>query len=127
MNAKTESVNQQDFLFMRPAVWVMNRLKYSNKFFLIGILLLLPFFIATYLQISESRRQFEFNQNESHGMAYLRPIADFMEAVQYQGIYEAAVAAGDQRYKEKIESNARVAENAAAAVDEVNSKYGEAL
>lgn len=58
----------------KPAIALMNRLKYPQKFFLISLLFVLPLALVMNLLISELDSRIEFTQKEIYGTAYLRPL-----------------------------------------------------
>jgi PAS domain S-box-containing protein len=58
----------------KPAIALMNRLKYPQKFFLISLLFVLPLALVMNLLISELDSRIEFTQKELYGTAYLRPL-----------------------------------------------------
>jgi len=57
-----------------PAIAIMNRLKYPQKFFLISLLFVLPLALVMNLLLSELNSRVEFTQKEIYGIAYLRPL-----------------------------------------------------
>jgi phosphoserine phosphatase RsbU/P len=59
----------------KPAIALMNRLKYPQKFFLISLLFVLPLALVMNLLISELDSRIEFTQKEIYGNAYIRPIS----------------------------------------------------
>ncbi|MBD2188639.1 PP2C family protein-serine/threonine phosphatase [Pseudanabaena mucicola] len=58
----------------KPAIALMNRLKYPQKFFLISLLFVLPLALVMNFLISELDSRIEFTQKESYGNAYLKSI-----------------------------------------------------
>ncbi len=57
-----------------PAIALMNRLKYPQKFFLISLLFVLPLALVISLLLSEFDSRIDFAQKELYGNAYLRPL-----------------------------------------------------
>ncbi|MCL1491495.1 MAG: PAS domain S-box protein [Pseudanabaena sp. Salubria-1] len=68
------------FLF-KPAIAIMNRLKYPQKFFLISLLFVLPLALVMNLLLSELDSRIEFTQKEIYGNAYLRPISQLWQYI----------------------------------------------
>jgi PAS domain S-box-containing protein len=62
-------------ILFKPAIALMNRLKYPQKFFLISLLFVLPLALVMNLLISELDSRIEFTQKEIYGSTYLRPIS----------------------------------------------------
>src|SRR5215213_3426236 len=65
----------------RPAIALMNRLKYPQKFALISLLFALPLTLVLVLLISESRQQIASTQQEMQGIVYLRALRGLLERV----------------------------------------------
>lgn len=57
-----------------PAIALMNRLKYPQKFSLISCIFVLPLSLLMYLLISEIQTRNDFAEKEIYGNAYLRPL-----------------------------------------------------
>ena len=64
---------------LAPAVAVMNRLKYPQKFALISLLFALPLALVMYFFVSEVNERIEFSQKELEGDKYLRPLRQLLE------------------------------------------------
>jgi signal transduction histidine kinase/DNA-binding response OmpR family regulator len=64
---------------LAPAVAVMNRLKYPQKFALISLLFALPLALVMYFFVSEINERIEFSQKEFEGDKYLRPLRRLLE------------------------------------------------
>ena len=68
-------------VFLRPALFVMNRLTYPQKFVLISLLFALPLALVMYFLISEINDRIEFAQKEVQGSRYLRTLRQLLENV----------------------------------------------
>ena len=64
-----------------PAIALMNRLKYPQKFFLISLLFVLPLALVMNLLLSELDSRIAFTQKELYGNAYLRPISQLWKYI----------------------------------------------
>lgn len=62
-----------------PAVAIMHRLKYGQKFLFISILFALPLALTTFSFLRESNAQIAFTQKELYGTAYLRPLEKMLK------------------------------------------------
>ncbi|HEY1015271.1 MAG TPA: hypothetical protein VGE07_21375, partial [Herpetosiphonaceae bacterium] len=62
-----------------PAVGLMNRLKYLQKFALITLLFACPLALVIYLFFSEVNAKIAFAERESQGIAYLRPLRQLLQ------------------------------------------------
>ena len=69
-----ENYCKQNMTLFKPAIALMNRLKYPQKFFLISLLFVLPLALVMNLLLSELNSRVEFAQKEIYGIAYLRSI-----------------------------------------------------
>src|SRR5206468_1917514 len=77
-----------------PAVAVMNRLTYPQKFALISALFLLPLGLVMYLLTSEIDDRIEFARKEMLGVRYLRPLRALYEHAAQGRILIGAPARG---------------------------------
>lgn len=69
-----EYYRRQNMTLFKPAIALMNRLKYPQKFFLISLLFVLPLALVMGLLITEIDSRIDFTQKEIYGTKYLRPI-----------------------------------------------------
>ena len=65
--------------FLSPAIALLGRLRYPQKFALISLLFILPLSLVLYLLISEINGRVLFARKEIMGNAYLRPLRRLME------------------------------------------------
>ena len=63
---------------LKPAIAVMNRLKYRPKFALISVLFLLPLAMVMYFFYSEINASIAFSRKEMDGTHYLRPLRQLL-------------------------------------------------
>jgi PAS domain S-box-containing protein len=78
----SQSSNSNNSFWMRqfnPAIRLMNRLKFPQKFVLISLLFALPLALVMTLLIREINSSIDFSQKEKVGTAYLRPVRTFYE------------------------------------------------
>lgn len=81
-------------VFLRPALFLMNRLRYPQKFVLISLLFALPLALVMYLLISEINGGIEFAQKEIQGDRYLRPLRQLLEHVAHSRLLAHDYAGG---------------------------------
>jgi signal transduction histidine kinase/DNA-binding response OmpR family regulator/HPt (histidine-containing phosphotransfer) domain-containing protein len=74
MSPPTSPVRGRLHYLLAPALAVVNRLKYPQKFLLISLLFILPLALVMYLLISELNDRIAFTQKEVDGDQYLRPL-----------------------------------------------------
>ena len=76
-----ENYRKQNMMLFKPAIALMNRLKYPQKFFLISLLFVLPLALVMNFLLSEINSRVEFAQKEIYGNAYLRPISQLWKDI----------------------------------------------
>lgn len=69
---------------LKPAVGLINRLHYPQKFVLISVCFLLPLGLAIFLLLSEIQGQIQFAQLEQQGLAYLGSLQQLQQTVLMQ-------------------------------------------
>jgi hypothetical protein len=74
-----------------PAIALMNRLKYPQKFLLVGLLLVLPLGIVMRQFLMQINYDIEFSYKEQLGLEYHTPLVQFMRGVQMHRTYSAAL------------------------------------
>lgn len=115
-----------DVIF-RPALAVLNRLRYAPKFVLVGAVLLVPFAFTAYLQYAGASASEEFSRKEVQGVTYISKLNDFLVSVQRRRILTVGVLSGENRYRQALSETAAAADAAVAAVDKVDAELGEGL
>jgi methyl-accepting chemotaxis protein len=113
-------------LVFRPAITVMNRLRYAAKFIFMGVFLLLPFAFVSRLQFKGSTDQLEFNAKERIGLEYIIPAKDFLHALQKRRILSVAQFTGTS-YGREIESATSEGDQHVSLVDAADARHGVAL
>src|SRR5688500_2600750 len=73
---------------LHPAIGLMNRLRYPQKFLLISLLFILPLALVMGLLIQEVNTKAEFSQKEHYGAVYLRAVRPLFE----HALHEQALA-----------------------------------
>jgi PAS domain S-box-containing protein len=113
--------------FLHPAIALMNRLRYPQKFLLISLLFIVPLALVIALLIAEVDTKADFAQKELQGTEYLRATRRLLEdALHEQAIAHAymngdlALAAEFQRAQTQIDSDI-------AALGVLDSRLGTAL
>jgi methyl-accepting chemotaxis protein len=114
-------------LILGPAIALMNRLGYASKFALIGLMLLTPFTVVSYLQISLATERVNFNQYESYGIAYITPLREMLRQVQHHRLYSTAVLSGQSRYEEKLAQTRGKVDQVVLDVDAQEAIHGALL
>jgi hypothetical protein len=82
------------WVFLRPALFIMNRLRYLQKFAVISLLFALPLALVLYLLLSEINDRIAFAHKEMLGTTYLRPLRALLEHVTHSRILAHDYASG---------------------------------
>lgn len=106
----------------RPAITLMNRLKYPQKFTLISSIFVLPLSLVMYLLISEIQSRNDFAEKEKIGNIYLRPLRQLWSDVSL-----AQITNNDQTKQNELkELKARI-NNQMRLLEDVDKKYSNIL
>jgi PAS domain S-box-containing protein len=79
---------------LAPAVYLMNRLGYAQKFAVISVLFSLPLAIVMYQLVSTLNSSIDFSAKERQGVRYLRPLRKLMQHVPHARAVGHELAAG---------------------------------
>jgi anti-anti-sigma factor len=97
---------------LRPAIALMNRLRYPQKFLLISLLFVAPLALVMALLITEVDAKADFSRKEHYGATYLRAVRPLFEhALHEQSIAhayfsgDAALASEFQRAQSRIDAD----------------------
>ncbi|MBI5365574.1 MAG: PAS domain S-box protein, partial [Planctomycetes bacterium] len=112
---------------LRPAIALMNRLRYPQKFALITLLFALPLGLATWYMIREASVRIDFGQKELYGTAYLRPLRRMIEHLPEARRLAAEYAAGRAEERPELVRKHAELEADCAAVAALDSRYGAQL
>jgi HAMP domain-containing protein len=77
-----------------PAMALMNRLRYPQKFVIVSLVFALPLTLVTYFWIAELNDRIEFSQKEFYGDVYLRPLRKLLEHVPQHAMLADGLLAG---------------------------------
>lgn len=111
----------------RPVVAIMNRLKFTQKFMLIGTIFLIPIAVMLYLLMSQINEGIRFAEKEQLGVNYNSAVKSFLIDVQQHRGMSAAFLNGDASFKEKIVSKQKDLEEDIRNIDELDRKFGSEL
>ncbi len=110
-----------------PAAWLLNRLRYAPKFFVIGAAFLVPFLYVTYLQFKGTSDQIDFNASERVGVAYVSPAMRLLHTMQRHQLFTAAAIAGDAQARTSADQAAGDASRWQQELEAADARDGEAL
>ncbi|MCD9022194.1 methyl-accepting chemotaxis protein [Cohnella silvisoli] len=95
-------------MILKPALFILNSLKYGYKFLLIGILILIPLAVTMYYLVVELNRGYEFAYDERTGVEYNLGLQAMMSAVDEHR--RLAVSGGDQAQTAEALVDRKIAE-----------------
>lgn len=107
-----------------PAVTLMNRLKYLQKFFLIGMLFMLPVGLSMYLIVVEIDKEIDFAKKERAGIEYFSGIRILLEHLQQHRGIANTILNGDTSFKEKLFTKQAQIEDDIKIIDQLDQRLG---
>ncbi|HEX2906388.1 MAG TPA: response regulator, partial [Phototrophicaceae bacterium] len=113
--------------FFKPAVHLMSRLKYPQKFALIGLLLFLPLVVVMSQYLFQINKDIEFAEKEQLGLKYIDPVIYFLQQFQQHAALSSAYLSGAEAYKERVSQAQTDMDAFIVAVDELDAQLGETL
>jgi len=114
-------------LFFKPAIVLMSRLKYPQKFMLVGLLLLIPLILVMTQFLSKVNEDIDFSSKEQLGLIYNDPVVTFLQRVQEDAALSNAVLRGERSLEGALTEKQAEVDAAIAAVDQVNRDLGATL
>lgn len=114
-------------LVVKPATFVLSKLRFLPKFALIGALLLAPQLFVARLQYNAATVSLEFARYEHYGVMYLEPLHKYLNRQRRHWLASVARATGN---REMAKVEAALVEEVAQfekQVDAIDEKYGAQL
>lgn len=105
--------------FFAPAIRLMNRLKYPQKFLLVGLVLVLPLGVILSQYIAQINLVIDFAAKEQLGLQYNKPLTAFLQDVQEHAGMVYANANGNDNFKVQIAD--MIAKKQAEIEDDIGS------
>ncbi|HLY27667.1 MAG TPA: response regulator [Aggregatilineales bacterium] len=107
----------------KPAVRLMNRLMYPQKFFLVGLVLVIPLVFVMSLYFSQSRKDIEFSSKELLGLSYDVPLLNFLRDIQQHWGMADAYLGGDASFKDSLAKVETQVDDDVKAMDTADAEY----
>ncbi len=82
--------------FFAPAISIINKLKYPQKFLLISCIFIIPLSLMMYLLVSEVQSRIDFATQEKLGNSYLRPLRQL-----YPQVYQFQLLTANRNLEEE--------------------------
>jgi methyl-accepting chemotaxis protein len=108
----------------RPAIALLNRLRYSYKFAAIGVVLIIPFAFLLSLQYTASGDSKKFSEKESQGIEYIRPVREMLFALQRRRVLAVAGASGEASLASQVQGVTEEINEKVKEIDAVDAKLG---
>jgi signal transduction histidine kinase/DNA-binding response OmpR family regulator len=110
-----------------PAVLILNRLRYPQKFLLITALFALPLGVVMFFFMRVVQHDIEFSQHEKMGVEYIRPLDDVVQHVQQHRALTVAFLSGAPDFKAQYEAKQLEIQKDIARIDAVDRKFNSIL
>lgn len=112
---------------LQPFQFVMNRLKYAQKFLLIGVLFLIPIGLLLYQLAANLTDQINLSTKEQYGVAYNRSLKELLVQLQEHRELADAVKSGSDNLKDKLTETEKLADEKLDLVEKEEKKHGKLL
>src|SRR5215472_3681506 len=112
---------------MEPAVRLMNRLRYPQKFALISLLFAIPIALMMALWLVELHHRMAATAGERNGLEYVVALGHVLEPLERSRGLRILVDAGDAPARELLDQERANIVAAATAVDAINDRLGSRL
>ncbi|MCL4299280.1 MAG: hypothetical protein KJ077_26330 [Anaerolineae bacterium] len=110
-----------------PAVALMNRLRYPQKFILISLLFVLPLALVILLLIPSLDERIDFAQQEKYGNEYLRPLRRLLEHSLQNKVLAHTYLSGNNSLKAELLSNQALLDEDIKTLETINQELGDIL
>ena len=112
---------------LQPATELMGRLKYPEKFMLIGAVLLLPLILVLSQFLAQINWDIDFASKEQHGVTYIVPLYDFLAGVQEHAALATAEFNRPTALDERLDIVADEISDSIDRINAIDAQLGEAL
>jgi signal transduction histidine kinase/CheY-like chemotaxis protein len=113
--------------FFDPAIFVLNRLRYPQKFLLITALFALPLGVVMWFCLSVIEHDIEFSGRERLGVDYIRPLNDVVQHIQQHRALTVSYLSGARDFKARYEAKQQEIAADIRRVDELDQRLGKVL
>ncbi|WP_020620933.1 methyl-accepting chemotaxis protein [Paenibacillus daejeonensis] len=110
-----------------PAAFLMSRLKYGQKFLVIGLALVIPMLLLVWLWLVNLQEEISVIASERDGVVYVESLMPLMlELQQHRGLANGYLS-GNEESGSRLQERADAIQTAMANVDAMEAKYGAVL
>src|SRR5215813_7643959 len=113
--------------FLTPAVRLMNRLRYPQKFALISLVFAIPIGLMMGLWLVELHGRIAFTASERKGLEYIVALRNVLEPLDHARALRPMAEAGDPAARERLAEVQVQIVAAATVVDSLNARLGREL
>src|SRR5215218_8101324 len=113
--------------FFNPAVGLMNRLKYPQKFILITLLFAVPLGMQLFMLIRDQNQQIDNTHLELYGTAYLRPLHRLLGDVLQDRLFQQQLLNGMSARRADLVTNQAKINDDFRDVIALDGQYGQIL
>ncbi len=110
-----------------PAVQILNRLRYPQKFLLITALFALPLGVVMFFFLRVVQHDIEFSEHEKVGVEYIRPLDAVVQHVQQHRALTVAFLSGAPDFKAQYEAKQLEIQADIARVDAADRRFDSIL
>lgn len=89
-------------VLLSPATRLLNALKYTQKFILIGLIMLISLSTFGYMLLSELQSEVRDANNRSNGLKYIQSVAKYLQTVQQHRALASKMISGDAESESKL-------------------------
>jgi len=111
----------------RPAMFLMGRLRYTYKFGLIFLVVLIPLLILGIKMVSAINDEIRLLQNEQQGLAYIKVVRQPLEHIQQHRGMTAVYLNGAAHFRDRIMNKRGDVDKYMATLQQVDKELGEAM
>jgi signal transduction histidine kinase/DNA-binding response OmpR family regulator len=108
----------------KPSIRLMNRLRYPQKFVLVGLVLLLPLIIVFVQYLSTTSTTINFSSRERLGVQVLAPLADLLQHIEQHRVMTAEANTGDTVSAQNLGGLKAKIDQDIAAIDKEDAQTG---
>jgi methyl-accepting chemotaxis protein len=103
----------------------MSQLSYPMKMIIISVLFMVPLVVVSFLLMGELSAKIEATEKEQRGLEYIKTVRQIYQHLpQHRGMTNAYLN-GASAFKEKILAKREATKSDIAAIDEIDSRYGD--
>ncbi len=114
-------------VWLEPAIAVMNRLRYPQKFMLISALFTIPIAFLMYQWLTQLGSRLDFTERERSGLEYVMTLRQVREPLERTRGLRLLAESGDAAARAQLDDEHAKIVRAVGLMDSVNARLGEEL